>query len=87
MGCVISRSCEPNAATWARAAPFPDSTLMAASLASARRLPARMLKELSITSSTSRSLASEAVLRLMKGLAKARINSSSISSRSDSNRK
>ena len=46
-----------------------------------------MLKELSTTSSTSRLLASAAALRLMKGLAKARINSSSTSSRSDSSRK
>ena len=59
---------------------------MAASLASARRVPARMLKELSTTSSTSRLLASAAALRLMKGLAKARINSTSHSSRSDSSR-
>ena len=76
MGCVISRSCDPNAATCARAAPFPESTLIAASLASAKRVPARMLKELSTTSSTSRLLASAAALRLMNGLAKARINSS-----------
>jgi hypothetical protein len=60
---------------------------MAASLASDKRVPARMLKELSTTSSTSRWLERVAVLRLMKGLAKATTNSISNSSRSDSSRK
>ena len=60
---------------------------MAACLASASRVPARMLKELSTTSSTSRLLATAAALRLMKGLANARINSSSTARRSDSSRK
>ena len=49
----MSRNREPNSATWARAAPLPDRTLMAAFLASAKRVPARMLKELSTTNSIS----------------------------------
>jgi len=60
----MKRSCDPNAATCARAAPFPDSTLMAVSLASANRVPARMLNELSTTTNTNRLLASAAALRV-----------------------
>ena len=59
---------------------------MAASLASVKRVPARMLKELSTTSSTSLSPASVAASRLMNGLAKARISSKSKSSRKNSSR-
>ena len=63
-----------------------ESTLMAASLASARRVPARMLKELSTTINTSRLLARAVALRLKNGLAKARIKSTSHSRRSESSR-
>ena len=54
LGSVSTCTCEPSESTWARiSALLPSSTASAARLASASLVPARMLTELSITSTSS----------------------------------
>jgi hypothetical protein len=64
-----------------------ERTESASRRASAMRVPARMLKELSMTRSRSFSLLRFAAVRLMNGFAKARISRISRSVRSENRRR